>query len=104
MGWFPACKCNPGATFEPIALSLNPGSSHTSNSVPTIRAALLKRQADSGEDVLSAQLQGVSLPPTAPEKPPLVCFGCRKQFGVPPNAPVVRCPFCQAHNRVPGRE
>lgn len=32
----------------------------------------------------------------------MMCYQCKKQFGVPPNTAIAACPFCQTHNRVPG--
>ena len=29
----------------------------------------------------------------------ILCYDCRKKFGLPPNTAIVACPFCKAHNR-----
>ena len=34
--------------------------------------------------------------------PKIMCYQCRRQFQVPAGTTVVACPYCQAHNRVPG--
>jgi len=51
-----------------------------------------------------AVAQSVPAPLRQSAAPPsiIMCYKCRKQFGVPPHTSVIGCPYCSAHNRVPG--